>query len=121
MTIDRNDAPEGYEAREPNSNQSCEGCAFANDGVDECNALDRQCVGTGRADEKYVIFVKRKPRLVATGGRRPTPPEWAKRFRQHFRDGDAGSVHEGHSLPPGGSHWKQTGGGADILFVEWLP
>lgn len=118
MTIDRNDAPEGYEAREPSANQSCEGCAFAKDGVDECNALDRQCVGTGRADEKDVIFIKRRPHLVATGGRRPTPPEWAKKHRAYFRNGCESP--DRRELP-GAWWWQQTGGHLDALFVEWLP
>lgn len=119
MTIDRNDAPEGYEARAPKNGRgmdACDGCEFTTPGG-WCRNDDPyfDCLSEERRDGQDVIFIKRRPHLVATGGRRPTPPEWAKRWCLHFRDHDRLVT---DSLDWRWDHYASIG---DILFVEWLP
>lgn len=112
--IDRNDAPDGYEARAANS--GCTSCAFIGRGLAECST-ERRCLPVDRTDKQDVIFVKRKPHLVATGGREPRKPEWAKTLRIYFRDEKTGrDVGNDYDW-----FWPHRGLGHDILFVEWLP
>lgn len=114
-TIDRNDAPEGYEARAANS--GCTSCAFIGRGLAECST-ERRCLPVDRTDKQDVIFVKRKPHLVATGGHRPTVPQWATGMRLYFR-----GCKEPTAACSFFSEWDWSNDGAlgDILFVEWLP
>lgn len=112
--INRNDAPEGYEAV---AAFLCHGCAFWGQDSGLCETREPSCIGIKRADRQSVIFIKRRPRLVATGGRKPRPPEWARRFSLYLRDKHVVPSSVLDSEPA----WDWLGRGDDILFVEWLP
>ena len=67
--------------------------------------------------------LKRKPHLVATGGRCPSRYVGNGKLRLYFRcaltmDFEIGDVAHWR---PRRSMWDRTGSAMDILFVEWLP
>lgn len=55
MTIDPNDAPDGYKAMPEIIDGGCRGCAFQSQGEAVCRPFP--CTETRRADGHWVIFV----------------------------------------------------------------
>lgn len=66
MSIDPNDAPDGYTAAGPvDPVVNCSGCGFFAEGPGPCPARSNmlRCVPSNRMDRQYVIFIKEEDRV----------------------------------------------------------
>lgn len=118
MTVDRNDAPDGYEAREATCKAAfpCAGCDFY--GRDnECHAPVLSCFPHRRADGQSVIFIKRRPHFTLTGGKRPAWLPDGVRFRAMFRNKSGCNYETVEDV----DWWARAGSPYDIIAVRVLP